>query len=142
MSIKFPDREPQLKTRLSEEGAEPASQATPTSPTTDVAAARNLITITGRKESCEAAKQALMVCIYILTEKNFQGGQSNVLRNRGGSWVGAKASQVKIGQSLGVGGGGGKTIFRRGEMPPPLKPPKKPGYLHIVEPLIKGTIYI
>ena len=44
--------------------------------------------------------------------KIFRGGQSNVSRNRGGSWVGAKASQVKIGQSSGgakpfSGGGGG-----------------------------------
>ena len=52
--------------------------------------------------------------------KHFRGeGQSNVSRNRGGSWVGAKASQVKIGQSSGGGGGGGGAKpFSGGGMPP------------------------
>ena len=60
VSIKFPDREPQLKSQTSEEGEESGAQAPPPR-TTD--ATRNLILITGRKENCEAAKQALMVSV-------------------------------------------------------------------------------
>lgn len=56
VSIKFPEREP--RTQPSEEGEESTTQAPP-SPTTDTS--RNVILITGRKENCEAAKQALFV---------------------------------------------------------------------------------
>jgi predicted PilT family ATPase len=65
VSIKFPDREPQLKSQTSEEGEESGAQAPPPR-TTD--ATRNLILITGRKENCEAAKQALMELIPIEVE--------------------------------------------------------------------------
>ena len=50
----------------------------------------------------------------------FSGGQTNVLRNKGGSWVGTKAFPVKIG--LGGGGGGGQNA--------PIKLPKNPGLVH------------
>lgn len=57
VSIKFPDRESQPKTQPSEEGEE--STEAPPPPTTDPS--RNVILVTGRKENCEAAKQALLV---------------------------------------------------------------------------------
>jgi predicted PilT family ATPase len=61
VSIKFPDREPQLRSQPSEEGEEPAPP-----PADDPA--RNLILVTGRKENCEAAKQALMELMPIDVE--------------------------------------------------------------------------
>ena len=62
VSIKFPEREPQLKTQVSD-GGEGLPNQTPPTDTGASAASRNIIIITGRKENCDAAKQALMVCV-------------------------------------------------------------------------------
>ena len=65
-----------------------------------------------------------MYMYSVFFKKTFSGGQTNILRNRGGRRLQLKYIKLKWAKAQG-GGGGGQDHFQGGGGMPPLKPSKK-----------------